>query len=213
MSLHTHWHDDPGQHLHDLEAAPSPEDHMIFRLTQLVILLDEITPANSKGVDLERIGYYDFLAANPFAIFKDSDSSERARLHRAAFDERQLSYASTGSRFANRRQRLQHDFAILIGYGLAAPRAGGYGVTDRGTAFVGALTALYADQYRESVRVVHTRLKRLSDAQLANSARGWLKTPSLLLDLYGSSDGNAEEKTGRLSPPLNPQQAGADRDA
>jgi len=212
MNTHTHWQDDSDRE--QLEGAPtsSPEDYPTFRLTQLAILLDEITPADAKGIDLERIAYYDFFAANPFAIFQDSDVSERARLHRAAFDERQLSYASTGSRFANRRRRLQHDFGLLIAYGLAAPRGGGYGIAERGTTFVGGLSALYADQYRESVRVVHTRLKRLSDTQLANAARQWLQTPSLLLDLYGNPDRSIPEHESQSSRTPNRYPAGADYD-
>jgi len=209
MSPHADWHEnsDPAE----VESINSPEDHTVFRLAQLAILLDEITPRDSKGIDLERVAYYDFFAANPFAIFEDGDISERARLHRAAFDERQLSYASTGSRFANRRRRLQHDFALLIAYGLATPRGGGYAIAERGTDFVAELTALYAEQYRESVRVVHTRLKRLSDTQLAIAARRWLQTPSLLLDLYGDSELGPDLVTSQSPTPSSRNRSGADR--
>ncbi|GAA1786316.1 hypothetical protein GCM10009712_37110 [Pseudarthrobacter sulfonivorans] len=173
-------------------SASSPEDHTTFRLAQLVILLDEIAPLGAKGLDLERLGYYDFFSANPFAIFGAEDPVEQAQLHRAAFDERQLSYASTGSRFANRRKRLQHDVALLVAYRLAVQRGAGYGISDKGNDFASSLTALYADQYRDSVRVVHRRFKGLSDSQLAAAVRDWLRTPSLLLDLYGVVDVPAE---------------------
>lgn len=166
----------------------APEEHTTLRVAQLAILLSEIAPADARAIDIERLGYYDFFAANPFAIFGAGDDLERARLHRAAFDERQLSYASTGSRFANRRRRLQHDVAILLAYNLAERREEGYGLTERGADFVDSLAALYADQYRASVQVVHERLKKLSDSKLAESARGWLKTPSLILDLYGATE-------------------------
>ncbi len=170
--------------------APSraPEEHTTLRVAQLAILLAEIAPTGGATIDIERLGYYDFFAANPFAIFGPEDQLERARLHRAAFDERQLSYASTGSRFANRRRRLQHDVAILVAYNLAERREEGYGITERGAGFVEALAALYADQYRASVQVVHERLRKLSDSKLAEAARGWLKTPSLILDLYGAAE-------------------------
>lgn len=170
----------------------APEEHTTLRVAQLAILLSEIAPAGGRTIDIERLGYYDFFAANPFAIFGPDDELERARLHRAAFDERQLSYASTGSRFANRRRRLQHDVAILVAYNLADRREEGYGLTERGAHFVEALSALYADQYRASVQVVHERLKKLSDSKLAESARGWLKTPSLILDLYGAAEDPAD---------------------
>jgi hypothetical protein len=163
----------------------SPEDHTRFRLAQLIILLGEIAPANAKGINLERIGYYDFFAANPFAMIDQANTRDRARLHRAAFNEGQLSYASTGSRFANRRQRLQHDLALLVAFGLVEPRTGGYGATEQSVVLVEQFHALYADQYRESVRVVHRHLRRLSEPQLAASARRWLRSPSLILDLYG----------------------------
>lgn len=171
-------------------SATAPEDHTTFRLAQLLILLDEVAPSHVKGLDLERIGYYDFFAANPFAMIDEANSRDRARLHRASFDESQLSYASTGSRFANRRQRLQHDLAILVAYGLVAPRSGGYGSTEHGAQIADRFSALYADQYRESVRVVHQHLRKLSDPQLAASARKWLRTPSLVLDLYGVPAGD-----------------------
>lgn len=173
-------------------ATTAPDDYTTFRLAQLIILLDEIAPSDVKGLDLERIGYYDFFAANPFAMIDEANSRDRARLHRASFDESQLSYASTGSRFANRRQRLQHDLALLVAYGLVALRSGGYGSTERGAQVADRFSALYADQYRESVRVVHQHLKKLSEPQLAASARKWLRTPSLVLDLYGVPAGDPD---------------------
>jgi ABC-3C biological conflict system middle component len=112
----------------------------------------------------------------------------RSQLHHAAFDERQLSYASTGTRFANRRQRLQHDVALLVADGLVALRDSGFSATPKGHEFVGELSSLYASQFRASVRVIHSQFKRLSDTQLAKASREWLQSPSLILDLYGSSE-------------------------
>lgn len=172
----------------------APEEFTTFRLAQLAILLTEITPVGDRPVDLERLGYYDFFAANPFAVFGPDDELETARLHRAAFDERQLAYASTGTRFANRRRRLQHDFALLVAYGLAEVRGDGYGGSRKGAEFAERLTAVYVDQYRESVRVVHSRLKRLSDSELGRSARDWLREPSLVLDLFGSQEDVSQEQ-------------------
>lgn len=183
----------------------APEEHTIFRLAQLVILLGEVAPAGGRAIDLERLGYYDFFAANPFVVVGAKDSRERARLHRAAFDERQLAYASSGSRFANRRKRLQHDFALLVTYGLAERRADGYGQTTRGAEFVAGLTALYVDQYRESVSVVHARLTSLSDTALSRQAREWLRSPSLVLDMYGA----AEQTDAENAEPEDPGHATA----
>jgi hypothetical protein len=179
-----------------LDRYAAPEDFVAFRLAQLAILLSEVAPDGAKAIDLERLGYYDFFAANPFVIFGTDDRLQQAELHRASFDERQLSYASTGSRFANRRKRLQHDVALLVAYGLVGPRGGGYGITPSGERFVDSFTALYVDQYRDSIRVVHSRLRQLSDVQLAQAAQRWLTTPSLLLDLYGSAEADPSSSIG-----------------
>jgi hypothetical protein len=178
------------QGLPDLTGARpvAPEDHVLFRLAQLILLLRVVAPPDQPGFGLERLGYYDFFSANPFLVVPRDDAEVRARLHLAGFDERQLSYASTGQRFANRRRRLQHDVALLVAYDLAEPQSGGWGLTPRGLRTAEQLTALYADQYTASVGVVVARLTRLSDAGLARQARDWLREPGLLLDLFGVSD-------------------------
>jgi hypothetical protein len=178
------------QGLPDLIGARpvAPEDHVLFRLAQLILLLRVVAPPDQPGIGLERLGYYDFFSANPFQVVPNDDAEARAQLHLAGFDERQLSYASTGQRFANRRRRLQHDVALLVAYDLAEPRSGGWGLTTRGLHTAEQLTALYADQYMASVSVVVARLIRLTDTGLARQARGWLREPGLLLDLYGAAD-------------------------
>lgn len=187
-------------------ALPSPpEEHVLLRASLLLLLLDEIGAA--AGTGLERLGYYDFFAANPFLVFDTDDAAARAELHAAGFDERQLSYASTGARFANRRRRLQHDVAFLVAYGLAAPAGAGYVVTASGQNASGRFLSLYAGQYRSSVRLVHSRFKRVSDTALAEQARGLLRQPALLLDLYGSLDPDRPGPTppeGRDVPQTRP---------
>ena len=172
----------------NLVPSSAPELHTRLRLAQLVILLDELSDPNERGLHVERLSYYDFFSANPFVIFGPDDVLERSRLHLAGFDERQLSYASAGSRFANRRQRLQHDLSLVVAYGLLTISATGLVITEAGREVAVGLRSIYADQYRESVRVIHARFKRLSDPQLARSARDWLKTPALVLDLYGAAE-------------------------
>lgn len=174
--------------LEEFGPSVAPETHTQFRLAQLAILLDEVSPENERGLDLERLGYYEFFAANPFAVFALEDKLERAQLHYAAFDERQLTYASTGSRFANRRQRLQHDVALAVSYGVAEVRPTGFGITHIGHELAAGLLSLYAGQFRASVRLIHARFRKLSDAQLTRSARVWLREPSLVLDLFGSPE-------------------------
>jgi hypothetical protein len=179
-------------------AVPTaPEERVLFRLAQLLILLDQMDTGPSRGAGLERLGFYDFFAANPFAVFTaDDDHAARADLHAAGFDERQLSYASTGARFANRRQRLQHDVALLVAYGLVFPRTTGYSITADGRSVAAQFLSLYSAQYRTAASLVVRRLRKLSDTALAEQARQWLMTPSLLLDLYGSADPGANTSQG-----------------
>lgn len=167
----------------------APEDHLLLRLAQLLLLLDEL---DDRGVGLERLGYYDFFAANPFTVFSRNDVRIRAELHSAGFDERQLSYASAGPRFANRRHRLQHDVSILLAYGLVSLGGDGYVLTPVGRTLARQLLSLYASQYRVAVRFVQARFKRLSDAALTQQARTMLRHPALLLDLYGSPEPDEE---------------------
>src|SRR5579862_9066856 len=126
--------DVPG--LPDLSGARpvAPEEHVLFRLAQLVLLLRVVDGTGRPGVGLERLGFYDFFAANPFLVIPPESVEERAQLHLAGFDERQLSYASTGPRFANRRRRLQHDVALLVAYDIGRLDANGWVLTARGAA-------------------------------------------------------------------------------
>jgi hypothetical protein len=168
-----------------------PEEHVLLRAALLLLLLDEVGAAD--GIGVERLGYYDFFSANPFAVFGADDDRERAELHAAGFDEGQLAYASTGARFANRRQRLQHDVALLVAYGLVGPSGAGYAITPAGRAAASRLLSLYAGQYRAAARLVHGRFRKLSDTALAERARDLLRHPSLLLDLYGSPSPDADQ--------------------
>ena len=179
--------DDTGA-VHDLSAAVpgAPEDRQVFRLAQLVLLLD-VAAANRLPVQtVDRLGFYDFFSANPFVVTsgdEDRDATDRLDLRLAGFTDRQLSYASTGQRFASRRRRLQHDLSLLLAYGLAVVESRGYGLTPAGQQVAEGLTSVYADGYREAARVVLRRLGRLSDRRLTQSAAAWLGQSWLLIDL------------------------------
>jgi hypothetical protein len=181
----------------------APEEHVLFRLAQLVLLLRVVGGPSRPGVGLERLGYYDFFAANPFLVVPADNTEERARLHLAGFDERQLSYASTGPRFANRRRRLQHDVALLVAYDLGRPEEDGWVLTARGAAVADQLTAMYAQQYMTAAEMVIRHLSRLSDSALAMQAGQWLRNPGLLLDLYGAA--GDEEKLAPGPDPYSPR--------
>jgi len=165
-----------------------PEDHVLFRLTQLLLLMSEVAGPNSPGMGLERLGFYEFFSANPFLVVGEDEPHARAELHLAGFDERLLSYAATGQRFANRRRRLQHDMALLVAYGLVTLHGTGWRLTTLGLETAGQMTALYAQQYLIGVRLIVRRLARLkNDTALAKQAREWLREPALILDLYGAN--------------------------
>src|SRR5260221_228319 len=84
-----------------------PENLDQFRQARLLLLLDEARRLpNGRRLDIERISYYVFFAAHPFLV-ASIDDSDRRNLALAGFDYHNLSYQSSGQRFANNRARLQ----------------------------------------------------------------------------------------------------------
>lgn len=168
-------------------AVPDgPEERQVFRLAQLTLLL-EVSDAEAAPVrSVDRLAFYDFFSANPFVVVSGDtprDTADRLTLRLAGFSDRQLSYASTGQRFASRLRRLQHDLSLLVAYGLVTIDAGGYGLTEAGKSVASRFISVYADSYREGARVVLGRLKRLSDRNLKRSAEEWLGRSWLLIDV------------------------------
>jgi hypothetical protein len=153
-----------------------PEDDVIFRLAQLLLLLASLQRLGQPGISLERLGSYDFLVANPLLVVTDEDAADRKRLLMAGFDGRALSYASPAHRFTTRREQLQHDLALLVAYGLVAPTVDKsilYAVTPSGQDLAGRFTAVYARSYRLSAEILVSRLSRLSDKRLREAVRAW----------------------------------------
>lgn len=153
-----------------------PEDDVTFRLAQLLLLLASLQHLKQPGVSLERLGCYDFLAANPLLVLTDENDADRKRLLTAGFDGRALSYASPAHRFTTRRERLQHDLARLVAYGLVAPTVEKgvlYAVTPKGLDIAGRFTAVYTRSYRQSAEVLIRRLSRLTDKRLRDAVRTW----------------------------------------
>jgi hypothetical protein len=171
------------------DALPlRPDDLLAFRLGRLLLLL-EIVPAlpAQKPMDIERISFYDFFADNPFLIF-GRNTPEHKELVLAGFDSRNLSYQSSAQRFSSRRERLQHDLAMLVAYGLASAgqeaRRVVYSLTATGVDVALSLRSLYAVAYRSSATVVGRALNRLSDKALQEQTRRWLRADELLIDLF-----------------------------
>jgi hypothetical protein len=153
-----------------------PEDDVVFRLAQLLLLLASLQRQRQPGVSLERLGCYDFLVANPLLVLTDEDDVDRKRLLMAGFDGRALSYASPAHRFTTRRERLQHDLALLVAYDLVSPTVNKsvlYAATPAGLDLAGRFTAVYARSYRLSAEILIRRLSRLTDKRLREAVRAW----------------------------------------
>ncbi|WP_030396796.1 ABC-three component system middle component 2 [Kitasatospora purpeofusca] len=155
-----------------------PEDEVQFRLAQLLLLLDAVADHDLHGASLERIGYYDFLSANPFLVVPANDR-DAGRLRLAGFDPQVLAYASSSQRFTSRRERIQHDLALLVAYGCCEVRnhekALSYAITDTGRTLSSHFTATYATSFSTAASIVVRRLRRLSDKALRDQTTQWLR--------------------------------------
>jgi hypothetical protein len=171
-----------------LFGAPSrpPEDHPMFRWAQLLLLVSASDLVHSDGTAMERLVHYDFFSSNPYLVVDQSDPA-RGDLALAGFHSEPLSYASSGQRFATRRERIEFDLAALVARGLVAVAVVGgrvmYRSTEAGRHVRGAFTAMYADDYSRSASLIVCRLSKLSDSALAERARDWLQAPSALADV------------------------------
>ena len=95
---------------HDRRLVQRPEDLLTFRIARLRWLLDVVATLElKKPLDIERLGFYDFFVANPFLAVGD-DEAARREVALAGFSSYDLSYQSSGHRFANRRARLRNDW-------------------------------------------------------------------------------------------------------
>jgi len=166
-------------------APKPPEDRQVFRLAQLLLLMEVSQKSGVSIPTVDRLGYLDFFSANPFVVVRESserEARERTTLRLAGFSGDQLSYASAGQRFVSRRRRLQHDLALLLGYGLVRVGSEGYELTEPGVRVAEQLSTVYADAYRESAAVILRLIGKSSNAQLRKNAEKWLGHNPLLLD-------------------------------
>ena len=162
------------------------ESVLDFRLARLLLVLDT-SIANGIQIDtIDRIGYLDFFAANPFSIVAaDKDErKDRLALALAGFSDRQLSYRSVGHRYVYRRRLLQDDLGVSLALGLLEITAKGYELTGNGVASARALQGVYADSIRSSAKVVARRIGRLSRKRLNEDAERALGKSWLVLDLF-----------------------------
>lgn len=153
-----------------------------FRCARLLLLLDLIRQDTPEGVDAERIGVYDFLAAHPLLLAREDDDPDRMTLLMAGFDDRALGYASAGQRLATAQQHLARDLGVLVRSGLVTMAARGrirYRLTDDGRAAAERLTAAYARSYTTAAAVVVRRLRRLSGRRMRETLRRCIQPADL----------------------------------
>ncbi|GAB3946954.1 hypothetical protein [Micromonospora vulcania] len=173
----------PSGSAHAVHRSPVavPEDDTVFRLAQLVLLLHVVAEFHPDGVELERLGAYDFIAANPLLMASSDDDPDRFELLMAGFDDRALSYASAAQRFATRRERLKHDLALLLAYDLATTSVRGlvlYRLTDLGVDMAMRFTAMYARSYTTAATIVVRRLRKIRPGPLRERVTEWTRQPS-----------------------------------
>jgi hypothetical protein len=165
-----------------MTAVPSPpadrqqlppvvvaEDDTVFRLAQLILLLDAVSDLYPDGTDVERLAVFGFLAAHPLLLAREDTDPDRLPLLMTGFDDRGIAYASVAHRYVTHRTRTPQDLALLVAYGLVAVSVAGrvtYRLTGRGRATAREFTAVYARSYATAARIVVARLRRLSDRGL-----------------------------------------------
>jgi ABC-three component (ABC-3C) system Middle Component 2 len=150
-----------------------PEDDPVFRQARLILLL----AAAGDGLDLERLGCYDFLAEHPLLLARDEADPDRLPLLLAGFDDRAISYASAPHRFVSRQLSLPRDIESLVARGLVEVSMDGrirYRLTDAGRTLAGQFTARYSQAYTTAARIVLRRVRRLSGRKLRENMRDWL---------------------------------------
>ncbi|MEU2892471.1 ABC-three component system middle component 2 [Streptomyces albidoflavus] len=164
--------------MHTDRPVVMPEDEVPFRLAQLLLLLDAVAAQDAHGATLERIGYYDFLSANPFLVVP-SEGRDASLLRLAGFDPQVLAYASSSQRFTSRRERIQHDLALLVAYGCCRVRNRDgsltYSITEAGQNLGGQFTATYATSFTTAAGIVVRQLRKLSDKRLREQTARWLR--------------------------------------
>jgi hypothetical protein len=171
-----------------LDQQPTPpEDLDLFRLARLLLLLAEVGKVKKpRALDIERLGFYDFFAANPF-LMVDAESPAGTRLALAGFNSRTLGYQSAAHLFATRRERIRFDLSRLVGLAMVETviQEGkiAFAVSERGVGLADTFASLYAQSYRESAALVAGAFNKLSDSKLRVEAGNWLRAESFLIDL------------------------------
>jgi hypothetical protein len=166
----------------------SVEDATTFNSARLLLLFEtlHIIDNEKSQIDMERLCYYDFFAANPFLIIKD-DNPERLLLEIEGFDPNKLEYLTTVQRYETKRLQVKHYIAVLVSKGLITvenyDKKIVYSITHLGLTISNRINSMYAIAYRKSVSFVIRKLKRYTDPQLNEQASIWLRAKTFQVDL------------------------------
>jgi hypothetical protein len=164
----------------------NPEDSEVFRCARMLVLFAAAKRRGRQITSVDRLAFYDFFADSPWIVVsgdRRTDIADARALKVAGFSQTQLSYASTGPRFASRRQRVQFDLAQLVAYGLVQAEGVEYKVTTLGEECEMCMHSSYADAYRVSADIVLRRMAPLPLKRLQTTVEEWLGHSWLLLDL------------------------------
>lgn len=170
----------------DAVDSLNPEDVSAFRCARMLVLFAVAFRDGRQISSIDRLALYDFFADSPWVVIHGDrrvDVNDRRELTVAGFSKTQLSYASTGARFASRRQRVQVDLAQLVAFGLVSISGAHYSATELGMSVAERMHSAYADAYRTSAGIILRRLHALPMGRLQSAAEQWLGQSWLLLDL------------------------------
>ena len=170
----------------------SPEDVTLFNSARLLTLFDELENLGIEGgIDLERLSYYDFFAANPFLIITEDDSLW-LDLEIAGFETHTVGYISSSQRYRTKRSRLKQYLSLLLSKNLIeVSNVDGkilYRITPTGIKTANKIRSMYAIAFRKSVKCVIKKLKGYSDKKLWEESSKWLEARSFQVDLYDMFD-------------------------
>lgn len=168
-----------------MTGPPPVEADAAYRRARLLLLLRAAGDAHPLGLDEERLGAYDFLAAHALLLARRADDPDRADLLFHGADPRSLGYASPAQRFIAGQLALPADLAYLVAAGLVACVAAGrvrYRLTESGQDVAAAFTSVHAQAYGAAAAMVVARLRRVSGLRLRRRFRDWSAAGPGLLD-------------------------------
>jgi DNA-binding PadR family transcriptional regulator len=170
----------------------SPEDAIVFNTSRLLLLFETInnlTP--NQDVDLDRLSYYDFFAANPFLLIDKADP-HFLDLELMGFKSNKIEYIGTAQRFRTKRLSVRQYLAILLSKGLITIENRDekliFTITELGVKTANKFNSAYADAYRKSASFIISKLKTYSDTKLSENATKWLETKPFQIDLIDMVD-------------------------